>query len=41
MILCREASERLMTHQVPVFPSFEVAARVMLNLKGYHDFLTR
>ena len=41
MMVGRDGAERLMAHQLPVFPSFEVAARVMMNLKGYHDFLTR
>ena len=37
----REVTEKLMARQIPVFPSFEVAARVMMNLKGYNDFLSR
>ena len=41
MVVSREATENLTALQIPVFPGFEVAARVMMNLKGYHDFLTR
>jgi acyl-CoA synthetase (NDP forming) len=37
----REAAEQLTARQIPVFPNFEVAVRVMMNLKGYHDFLAR
>lgn len=39
MVVSREATERLTALQIPVFPGFEVAARVMMNLKGYRDFL--
>jgi len=41
MVVSREATENLTALQIPVFPDFEVAARVMMNLKGYHDFLSR
>ena len=41
MVVSREATENLTALQIPVFPSFEVAARVMMNLKGYNDFLRR
>ena len=36
-----EVAEKLTGRQIPVFPSFEVAARVMMNLKEYNDFLSR
>ena len=41
MVIGREAAEKLTALQTPVFPSFEVAARVMMNLQEYHEFLTR
>ena len=41
MVVSREATENLTALQIPVFPDFEVAARVMMNLKGYDDFLSR
>jgi acyl-CoA synthetase (NDP forming) len=41
MVVSREATENLTALQIPVFPNFEVAARVMMNLKGYNDFLRR
>jgi len=41
MVVSREATEELRARQISVFPDFEVAARVMMNLKGYNDFLTR
>ena len=40
-VVGQEAAEKLTALQIPVFPSFEVAARVMMNLTGYNDFLTR
>ena len=41
MVVGREAAEKLAAQQVQVFPGFEVAARVMMHLKGYNDFLNR
>ena len=41
MMVSREATENLTALQIPVFPGFEVAARVMMNLKGYNDYLMR
>jgi acyl-CoA synthetase (NDP forming) len=41
MVVGREAAEELTARQIPVFPQFEVAARVMMNMKGYNDFLAR
>ena len=41
MVVGREAVQELTARQIPVFPSFEVAARVMMNLNGYNDFLAR
>ena len=41
LMVSREATENLTALQIPVFPGFEVAARVMMNLKGYQDFLAR
>ena len=40
-VVGQEAAEKLTARQISVFPSFEVAARVMMNLKGYNDFLAR
>jgi len=41
MVVGREVTEELMARQITVFPDFEVAARVMMNLKGYNDYLSR
>lgn len=41
MVIAREAAENLTAMHIPVFPSFEVAAQVMMNLKQYYDFLNR
>jgi len=41
MVVSREATERLTARQIAVFPQFEVAVRVMLNLQRYHKFLAR
>jgi hypothetical protein len=34
-----EASATLNHHGIPIFPSFEIAAKVLGNLKAYNDFL--
>ncbi|MCG6910244.1 MAG: CoA-binding protein [Deltaproteobacteria bacterium] len=41
LLVGRAATEKMAAQQVPVFPDFEVAARVMLNLQRYRDFLRR
>lgn len=40
-ILRPEVEELLIRRKTPVFPSFEIAARVLRNLKEYKDFLSR
>jgi acyl-CoA synthetase (NDP forming) len=38
-MLNKEIASSLHTRNVATFPSFEIAAKVIANLKGYHDYL--
>ena len=40
-VIINEASATLHANGVPTFPSFEIAARVLKNLKEYNDYLKR